>query len=150
MATKKTSKTRHTAAKPAPQRETTTAASKLAALHRQHLPTLKAAATAVAETLGKSQLLRPGVIALHTGSAAGSVVMHCEKGGAKVALLQPGAEIPEPQIEVFGDPRRIAAIMRGEKDARMQFFAGGIRVRGDMAYLSEIGMKLGFLDRPLL
>lgn len=49
-----------------------------------------------------------------------------------------------------GDPRRIAAIMRGKKDARLQFFAGGIRVRGDIAYLSQIGMKLGFIDRPLV
>jgi hypothetical protein len=32
----------------------------------------------------------------------------------------------------------------------LQFFAGGIRVRGDIAYLSELGMRLGFLDRPLV
>jgi hypothetical protein len=55
-----------------------------------------------------------------------------------------------PLLEVIGDPRRIRAIVRGEKDARMQFFAGVIRVRGDMHYLSELGMQLGFLKTPIV
>ena len=50
---------------------------------------------------------------------------------------------------MIGDPRRLAAIVRGEKDGRRQFLAGGIRVRGDMSYLSELGMRLGFLDTPI-
>jgi hypothetical protein len=61
-----------------------------------------------------------------------------------------GDDRSPPLLEVIGDPRRIGAIVRGTKDARMQFFAGGIRVRGDMHYLSEIGMRLGFLKKPIV
>jgi hypothetical protein len=51
---------------------------------------------------------------------------------------------------VIGDPTRLQAILRGKKDARRQFFAGGIRIRGDMHYLSEVGMRLGFLKTPII
>jgi hypothetical protein len=68
----------------------------------------------------------------------------------RTAAIEAGAGDATPLLEVIGDPRRIAAIVRGEKDARLQFFAGGIRVRGDMHYLSELGMQLGFLKTPIL
>jgi predicted lipid carrier protein YhbT len=56
----------------------------------------------------------------------------------------------DPVLEVSGDPRRLKSIIEGQKDARAQFFAGGISVRGDMHYLSELGMTLGFLKTPLV
>jgi hypothetical protein len=126
------------------------ASAKVVALHRKHLPALKAAAIAAAESLHQAKLLRHGVIVLHTGSAAGGVMLMAGEGGAQVLELEVGSEPAAPLIEVIGDPARVAAIIRGEKDARMQFFAGGIRVRGDIGYLSEIGMKLGFIDKPLV
>ncbi len=36
-----------------------------------------------------------------------------------------------------------------QKDAVREFLAGGLRVRGDLRYLSDLGMELGFLHRPL-
>jgi hypothetical protein len=119
-------------------------------LHRKHLPDLKSAAATALQSLKDAKLLRHGAIVLHTGSAAGGIVLTAGDGGTQVADVEIGSEPAAPLIEVIGDPRRITAIMRGEKDARLQFFAGGIRVRGDIAYLSEIGMKLGFIDRPLV
>jgi predicted lipid carrier protein YhbT len=55
-----------------------------------------------------------------------------------------------PLLEISGDPKRLQAIIEGRKDAREQFFAGGISVRGDMHYLSELGMMLGFLKTPIV
>ena len=122
----------------------------LVARHRAGLPALRAAFAAALETLATHRLLRPGAIVINSGSAAGGLVAHVDGGGSTLAELDTLTPPAHPMLEVIGDPRRIAAIIRGEKDARMQFFAGGIRVRGDMAYLSAIGTKLGFLDQPLL
>jgi hypothetical protein len=134
------------------RRDTTpdVASAQLVARHRKHLPALKAAVSAAAESLHQARLLRDGAIVLHTGSAAGGVVLIAGEGGALVRELEVGSEPAAPLLEVIGDPVRVAAIIRGDKDARLQFFAGGIRVRGDIGYLSEIGMKLGFIDRPLV
>jgi hypothetical protein len=56
----------------------------------------------------------------------------------------------DPLLEISGDPRRLRAILEGRKDAREQFYVGGISVRGDMRYLSELGLALGFLKSPLV
>jgi hypothetical protein len=53
-------------------------------------------------------------------------------------------------LEVYGDAERIRGIVEGEKDAVREFLAGGLRVRGDLRYLSELGLELGFLRRPPL
>ena len=74
----------------------------------------------------------------------------CLRVGETGVRVESGGDYGEPLLEVRGDPRRIQAILRGEKDARKQFFAGGIRVRGDMHYLSELGMRLGFLKTPII
>ena len=53
-----------------------------------------------------------------------------------------------PIIEVIGDADRIRRILDGSKDGRLQFFAGGIRVRGDLKYLSELSHEMGFIKEP--
>ncbi|MCJ8159565.1 SCP2 sterol-binding domain-containing protein [Sphingomonas sp. LaA6.9] len=53
-------------------------------------------------------------------------------------------------VEIIGDPKRIAAALSGRRDARQLFFLGGIRVRGDMHYLGELGLRLGILKTPIL
>jgi predicted lipid carrier protein YhbT len=73
-----------------------------------------------------------------------------QRSGVDLQPLEAGADTASARIEVIGDPARLTSIIEGKKDARMQFFAGGIRVRGDMPYLSEIGLRLRFLDRPLV
>jgi hypothetical protein len=105
----------------------------------------------VAKKLHGDRLLREGSIVLRTDSeAADGLVVRAGSGSFEVAPLAGAQEGAAPLIEVIGDPRRLAAIVRGEKDARKQFLAGGLRVRGDMAYLSELGMQLGFLDKPIV
>ena len=122
----------------------------LAAKHRRSLPALREVAQGAAERLHRDKILQPGTIVLHSGSAAGGFLLSSGPGGFEIQTIEPGADTGSARLEVIGDPRRLAAIISGAKDARMQFFAGGIRVRGDIAYLSEIGMRLGFLDRPLI
>jgi hypothetical protein len=46
---------------------------------------------------------------------------------------------------VIGTADRIRPILDGSKDGRLQFYLGGIRVRGDLQYLSEIAHELGFI-----
>ena len=111
---------------------------------------LKQAVLTAADKLQGDRLLRDGSIVLRTDSdAAGGLIL---RAGQQRFEVVPHAGIEDgdpPLLEVVGDPRRLAAIVRGEKDARKQFLAGGIRVRGDMSYLSELGMQLGFLDKPI-
>ena len=83
-------------------------------------------------------------------TAEGETPIFALRSSERAAMIEARADDPAPLLEVIGDPRRISAIVRGEKDARLQFFAGGIRVRGDMHYLSELGMQLGFLKKPIV
>ena len=117
----------------------------------RHVADLEDAVASAAEKLRGDRVLREGSIVLRADSesAAGVVVRSGRKGVELAPLAAAAADDAPPLIEVIGDPRRIAAIVRGEKDARRQFLAGGLRVRGDMSYLSELGMRLGFLETPI-
>lgn len=110
---------------------------------------LQQAVEKAATQLHRDRLLRPGAIVFHTMEEAEGATFALRSTDAGVQI-ESGAGQSEPLLEVFGDPRRIEAILKGEKDARKQFFAGGIRVRGDMHYLSELGMRLGFLKTPIV
>jgi hypothetical protein len=54
-----------------------------------------------------------------------------------------------PLVEVLADAETVRAIIDGEKDAQKQFFSGGIRVRGDLRYFSDLAVELGLLKTPL-
>ena len=99
----------------------------------------------LAERLSKSERLRPGTIALrfHDG---GSTYIHSSRRKVEVSDA-PKSDLP-PLIEVFGERKRIQAIIDGEKDPRAQFLAGGLRVRGDLGYLSDLAVDIGLLDEP--
>jgi hypothetical protein len=120
------------------------------AVAARHLAELEQAVMTVAEKVRGDGLLRDGSIVLRSDKeAAGGLLVRAGRKGVELAPLAGGEEGAPPLLEVIGDPRRLAAIVRGEKDGRKQFLAGGIRVRGDMDYLSELGMQLGFLDKPI-
>jgi SCP-2 sterol transfer family len=114
----------------------------------QDLTVLRQAVESVAERLYHDRLLKPGAIVFKAaaGDSAAFTLVASETG----VQTQSGSQHAEPLLEVIGDPRRIEAILRGTKDARKQFFTGGIRVRGDMHYLSQLGMQLGFLKTPIV
>jgi len=115
---------------------------------RESVVALQRTLEAVATRLHRERVLKPGSIVIRAEEAASAaIVLRATDTGVQV---EAGGEHPDALLEVMGDPRRINAVLNGSKDARMQFFAGGIRVRGDMHYLSELGMQLGFLKKPIV
>lgn len=96
---------------------------------------------------GKAKALRKGTIVLRLTGAGGGE--YCIDYSAKGASLAKGMPRSTPLIEVMGDARRIRAILQGKKDARTQFLAGGIRVRGDLRYLSDLALELGIIKDPI-
>jgi putative sterol carrier protein len=81
-----------------------------------------------------------------TGADGGDYIVDCSQGGR---IEKEYSSIRQPTIEIIGDAKRIKAIFEGKKDARKQFLAGGIRVRGDLRYLSDMLLELGILTEPL-
>lgn len=104
----------------------------------------------IGKELAKDNLLRQGYILFHLpGGEGGSFAWQYGPEGVRMTSVQPGANIGEPIAEVWGGARHLDALLRGEKDGRMLFFAGLLRVRGNTFYLSDLGMKLGCLDKPI-
>jgi hypothetical protein len=108
---------------------------------------LQQAVKTTARELHREGILRPGVIVFRAPDSEATFAVRVDETGVQ---LEFGGDYGEPLLEVRGNPRRIQAIQRGKKDARKQFFAGGIRVRGDMHYLNELGMRLGFLKTSII
>ena len=93
----------------------------------------------------KAQTRRVGSILLRlSGENGGNFYLHSTNSGCSV--LHEAAEAP-PHVEVIGDADRICAILRGDKEGRLQFYAGGMRVRGDLQYLSELAHEMGFIRK---
>jgi hypothetical protein len=107
---------------------------------------LDATVNAVAERVRNARSRRHGTILLRlTGPGGGDYAVQSTEGTMRVLK-----EIPHAphQFEVIGDARRIQAILEGKKEGRAQFFAGGIRIRGDLQYLSELAHELGLIKEP--
>lgn len=104
----------------------------------------------VTDRLRRGGFLGPGDrILLHlTGSGGGDYQLQGE--GDKVHLAAPG-EPPAagPRVEITGDAEIICDIVNGRRDARRQFFEGGLQIRGDLGYFSEWAVALGILKRPI-
>jgi predicted lipid carrier protein YhbT len=104
----------------------------------------------LAQRLRESRSLRQGDIVFHlAGSAGGNYCFECSESQVRVAESATAGVDRQPLIEVIGNAETIQAIIDGKKDARKQFFAGGLRVRGDLRYLSDIALELGILKTPL-
>ncbi len=110
-------------------------------------PDTEAALGALAKRLSRAKALRKGSVMLRlTGAGGGEYCLDCSSEGAR---LSKGIPRSAPLIEVMGDTRRIQEILEGKKDARTQFLAGGIRVRGDLRYFSNLALELGIISEPL-
>lgn len=109
--------------------------------------TVKTVLGDVGKKLSKSERLRAGTIAFRlSGAGGGNFCVTCAPGSTKVTE---GAAAGPHTIEVMGPASQIQAILEGEKDARKQFLAGGIRIRGDIRYLSDLAIELGIIDEPI-
>lgn len=102
----------------------------------------------LASRVARSRALRHGDIVFRLGGQGRTeLVLAAEGDGVRVAPL--GSRPNAPLIEVFGDAEAVRSILAKEVDARKRFLAGGIRVRGDLRYLSDLALELGLLSKPL-
>ena len=79
------------------------------------------------------------------GEAGGDLYVHSGAAGCTVSR-EPGSA--PPLIEVFGDAEQIRAVLDGSREGLAQFYRGGIRVRGDLHYLSELAHDMGLIREP--
>ncbi len=92
--------------------------------------------------------LRAGTVLFRlTGDAVGDFCLDCSPDSVNV--VKSDAVQKRHLVEIAGDARRIRAIVNGKKDARKQFLAGGLRIRGDLRYFSDMALELGILKEPL-
>ena len=104
----------------------------------------------LSERFAQGRAMKRGDIVFRlTGPGGGNYLVECGDGRARVTETAVAGVDRTPLVEVIGDARRIQSVLDGEKDARMQFLAGGFRVRGDLRYLSDIALELGLIKEPL-
>jgi hypothetical protein len=91
----------------------------------------------------RARTRRVGSILLRlSGENGGDFYLHSTDAGCSVSYE---ATATPPQVEVIGNADRICAILQKDKDGRLQFYAGGMRVRGDLEYLSERAHEMGHI-----
>jgi hypothetical protein len=112
--------------------------------------TLEDSIRRISDRLAKSKCLKAGNIVFTVPeSGTGNYVIACGEALARVVDARAMKTGDMPLIEVIGDAKRIQSILDGQTDARKQFLAGGLRVRGDLRYLSDLALELGLLKEPL-
>jgi hypothetical protein len=100
----------------------------------------------VSALLERSSNARDGTITLRfIDEDTSSVSLHLSAGKARLEKDPVG---DSPHVEIIGDARRLVAILGRKKEGRAQFFAGGLRVRGDLRYLSALAYELGMISEP--
>jgi hypothetical protein len=104
----------------------------------------------LAQKLETSAAIRTGDIVFHlSGAGGGEFVLSSRSGRTMMTSTSRGPDDRKPLLEFWGDANIIRSIIRGEKSALRQFMAGGLRVRGDLRYFSDLALELGILDAPL-
>ena|SRR5215831_10558901 len=103
---------------------------------------------ALAVKVTGARVARAGDIVLRlSGKGGGTYRLAC--GHKEVRVTETADVSVRPLIEVIGDAATVQAVLDGKVDARKQFLAGGIRIRGDLQYLSDLALELGLLKDPL-
>src|SRR5690348_2052198 len=104
---------------------------------------IEAALSDVIRKFEQGRTRRSGSILLRlVGEGGGDFYVHSTGAGCQLSREPLGGP---PLFEVIGDAARIRAILDGRREGRLQFYAGGIRVRGDLHYLSELAHEMGFI-----
>jgi putative sterol carrier protein len=102
----------------------------------------------LASKLAQAKNARAGDIVLRL-SGKGGATYRLSSGRGKAEVTETTDVPMQPLIEVIGDAVALQAVIDGKIDARKQFLAGGIRVRGDLQHLSDLAVELGLLKHPL-
>lgn len=110
--------------------------------------TLRHSLDEIAAKIANARNARAGDIVLRlSGKNAGTYRLSAGQG--EVRVFETAGMDTQPVIEVMGDAEAVQAILDGKADARKQFLAGGIRLRGDLRYFSDLALELGLLKHPL-
>jgi len=92
--------------------------------------------------LSAANAAKKGTILLRLKGAGGGDYRLGPEGAARVtAESAPSDHI----LEVIADASRIKSILEGKRNARAEYFAGGIRVRGDVQHAIDLAYELGFI-----
>jgi hypothetical protein len=111
---------------------------------------LEGSLATLGQRIQQAKATRPGSIVFHAaGAGSGTYRLHTGQGQTRMVPFGEAADDKQPLIEVIGDAATLRAILEGKKDAVKTFIGGGLRVRGDLGYLSELALELGFIDKPL-
>ncbi len=92
--------------------------------------------------LSATSAAKKGAILLRLDGADGVAYRLGREGAVRV---KSGAEPAGHVVEIIAAPERIRAILEGKKNARSEYFSGGIRVRGDVQHAIDIAFELGFI-----
>ena len=106
---------------------------------------LRRAVEALASSLSQWSGLKHGSI-LFVAPDGPSLHLVCERSGVRIADGPPQGRV---LLRVTGPADRVAAIVRGKADPQREYLAGGLFVRGDLFYLSELLLERGLIKRPL-
>lgn|SRR5574341_2171900 len=102
----------------------------------------------VSKKLPNCRSLRHGNILVRTtGPGGGDYYVQSSDRGVELKREAPMETLPD--IEIMGEGRVIQAALGGGKDVRALFLSGGLRVRGDLRYLSDLALELDILKEPL-
>ncbi len=109
----------------------------------------RTALQSIAPRVQQARMRRNGDIAFRLAGTSGKAEMVLAVEGDGVEIVDAAGRTGEPLVEVLGDPEAVRAVLSGEVEGRERFLAGGIRVRGDLRYLSDLAIELGLLAKPL-
>jgi len=102
------------------------------------------------ERLNQSKLTRQGNIVLRlSGNGGGNYCLSHDSGKTTLRQLDAMSDQTPPLIEVSGDAQIVYEIFEGKRNAFKQFLAGGLRLRGDLRYFSDLALEMKIIDQPL-
>jgi hypothetical protein len=117
---------------------------------KKDLGSFESSLATLAKRIQQAKATRPGSIAFHAaGAGSGPYRVRTGQGRTRVVPFGEATGEKQPLIEVIGEAATLKAILDGKKDALKTFIGGGLRVRGDLAYLSELALELGLIEKPL-
>jgi hypothetical protein len=105
---------------------------------------VQAAIDVFARKLAGARARRSGAILLRlTGEGGGDYYVHTANEGCTMSRQ---AGLGPHHFEIIGDAHRVCAVLDGTKEGRKQFFEGGVRIRGNLRYLSTIFHEMGLIN----
>ena len=102
------------------------------------------------DRIDATRVTKTGDIDFHlSGDGGGDYRISSGPGASAITAAAPRPAGTGPLLEVWADAETMRAIIDGKKDPVKQFLLGRMRIRGDLRYLSDLGVELGIFEKPL-